>query len=372
LSVKRLPPRKDGSIPWGVRWREGGKNRQKVFDSRKDARDFEAEVHRRRRLRGTGLLIDTRRTVAELHVEWRATHGAGLGRKTLLQCDGTWRSLVEPHFGALQLSDVTALAVEKWARARLDEGRGEASVEKGWLLLSSMFRSAEAWEWTEKNPVRAARRPRKRNRTRVPIALSPVQVEALRTAMGRDVDKYLVSVLAYAGLRPGEALALAWGDIGRTHIEVTKALSLGQVNGTKTRRDRRVPVIGPLRRDLIGWGFRVGPHGVEDLVFPNSEGRHWSEAGYRQWAHRYFKPALVAAGLPGTLRPYDLRHTHASLLIRSGLDVVQVARRLGHSPGMCLSTYAHVIEGLEGTEPFDLEAEIVRAKAAVDDRAETA
>ena len=62
------------------------------------------------------------------------------------------------------------------------------------------------------------------------------------------------------------------------------------------------------------------------------------------------------------MRAYDLRHSHVSMLIASGLNIVEVARRAGHSPTMCLSTYAHVFEEFEG-RTIDLEAEILRARA---------
>ena len=45
----------------------------------------------------------------------------------------------------------------------------------------------------------------------------------------------------------------------------------------------------------------------------------------------YFKPAARAAGLPATLRFYDLRHTAASLLIRKGGSVKAVQKQLGHA-----------------------------------------
>ena len=63
------------------------------------------------------------------------------------------------------------------------------------------------------------------------------------------------------------------------------------------------------------------------------------------------------------MRAYDLRHSHV-LKCRSprGSTLCEVARRAGHSPTMCLSTYAHVFEEFEG-RTIDLEAEILRARA---------
>ena len=45
---------------------------------------------------------------------------------------------------------------------------------------------------------------------------------------------------------------------------------------------------------------------------------------------------------------HALRHTHASVLIKCGVDILTVAKRLGHAePSMTLNTYAHLIEGAD-------------------------
>jgi len=61
----------------------------------------------------------------------------------------------------------------------------------------------------------------------------------------------------------------------------------------------------------------------------------------RNWRTRVWHPALRRAGLR-SIRIHDARHTHASLLIGAGADIVAVSRRLGHSnPAITLSTYSH-------------------------------
>lgn len=53
---------------------------------------------------------------------------------------------------------------------------------------------------------------------------------------------------------------------------------------------------------------------------------------------------LVNAAKITRIRFHDLRHTHASILISEGVDIVKVAHRLGHgNPKITLETYAHLI-----------------------------
>ena len=152
-------------------------------------------------------------------------------------------------------------------------------------------------------------------------------------------DATLVSALAYAGLRPGEALALRWADVGEQTLVIEKAISLGVEKATKTRQTRTVRLLAPLSTDLAEWRLRSGRPHERELVFPAHDGGVWSDDDWRNWRRRVFAPAIRAAGLE-RVRPYDLRHAFVSLLIAEGASVVEVARQAGHSPTMTLDTYA--------------------------------
>ena len=82
---------------------------------------------------------------------------------------------------------------------------------------------------------------------------------------------------------------------------------------------------------------------------------------WRNWRRRTFQPARQALGLD-ICRPYDLRHAAASLGLHEGRSVVEVASWLGHSPAMCLSTYAHVVEELRDAPRADADEPIRAAR----------
>jgi integrase len=63
--------------------------------------------------------------------------------------------------------------------------------------------------------------------------------------------------------------------------------------------------------------------------------------------------------------PYGLRHSYASLRIREGASIPELAEELGHSPHMTLTTYAHVIKELRGTPPLSAAEEVARARREV-------
>src|SRR5437763_10086157 len=175
-------------------------------------------------------------------------------------------------------------------------------------------------------------------------------------------DASLISVLAYAGLRPGEALGLRWGDVREQTLLVQRAISLGEESDTKTRQHRTVRLLAPLSADLRVW--RMAAERPEDceLVFPGKEGQPWTQAAYQSWRRRAFSRATLAAGLAHA-RPYDLRHSFASLLLHEGRSVIYVARQLGHGANLTLGTYGHVIDELDHAPRQNAEATILAARA---------
>jgi integrase len=175
-------------------------------------------------------------------------------------------------------------------------------------------------------------------------------------------DAVLLSVLAYAGLRPGEALALTWGHVRERTILVEQAVSHGEIKATKTGQTRTVRLLGPLASDLAEWRLVCRRPASGVLLFQAYDGDCWSRDDWANWRNRVFGPAAATAGLEKP-RPYDLRHSFCSLLIHEGTTVVEVARQLGHSPTMTLNTYGHVFDELQGAERLSAEEQIRRARA---------
>lgn len=82
------------------------------------------------------------------------------------------------------------------------------------------------------------------------------------------------------------------------------------------------------------------------MAFPEVSGSDRSRR--MMFRARVVRPALRAAGLPESLRTYDIRHSHASLLIDDGANVLAVAQRMGHTdPGVTLRVYGHLFEGVQ-------------------------
>jgi integrase len=183
-----------------------------------------------------------------------------------------------------------------------------------------------------------------RTRAETIDARSPETVEAIRGQLDAQ-NAALVSVLAYEGLRPGEAYALVWGDVlddrgrPRKRLRVHRAVSGDEVSTPKSQRAREPELFAPVARELAELHLAQGRPGPDALVFPDSEGGHLRR---QNWRRRVWIPALQRAGV-AYFRSYDLRHTCATLLRYEGRTLNEVAEHLGHAdPGFTARAYAHV------------------------------
>jgi integrase len=348
---------------WEVRWREGGSNRSKSFTRKVDAERFKGDVKRAQEL-GQVLAIDGGKELLTEFVEvwWEGHVLPTCAQSTRSSYAAVWSRHVRPRLGGYRLRDITPRVVDQFKAELMTSGVGPSVVHKSLMILSGMFTCAVRWEYIDRNPLDSIKIPVPERAHHVRVS-APVTVEALRRDLlehDRIRDAVLVSVLAYAGLRPAEARALRWGDIRERTLLVERAADATSIKSTKTRKIRSVRLLGPLADDLSGWRARCHAASADQLVFPSVRGGLWTKDGWDAWRNSVFKPTADRVG--ASRRPYDLRHTFASLLIAAGGTIVEIAAQLGHDPALTLGTYAHVFEEFElGSRP-DLVGAIEEAR----------
>lgn len=353
MSVQRrvLP---SGRKVYVVCWVEATKHRARNFTRKADAEAFEAEGKRQSRLAELGLPDPEagRVTLAEFAREsWKYHAEPNLATATRRHYAELFDRHVLNHLGGLELRELTPDVIEDFAGDLKRNGIGDPTVRKTLALVQSILARAVARGRIPRNPVAAIRKPPQR-RARPVSPPSLACVEAMRAAFreaGHLRDATLVCVLAYAGLRPGEALGLRWRDIGERTITSSGSVVLGEEKTTKTGRHRSVRLFTPLAADLDDWRLASTRPPAFAFVFPRPDGNHWNDTDWRNWRRRIYVPQAEAIGLE-RLRPHDLRHLVVSLLLAEGANVVEVARQAGHAPSMALDTYGHVIEELAGLE----------------------
>jgi len=177
-------------------------------------------------------------------------------------------------------------------------------------------------------------------------------------------DALLACLIFYAGLRPGEALALEWERVLDRTLVIDAAIALGAEKATKNRRNRSVNLLGPLKADVDRYRLAQG-RPAKGLVLPRpKDGKAWQDEDYRNWRSRVWHSTRDDLGL-GRGRPYDGRHAFGSLLLHEGRSLAYVAQQMGDTIETVSTTYLHVIDELAGSPPAAAEDTIRAARERV-------
>jgi integrase len=369
MSVERIT-RKSGARVYRVRWREHGRNRARTFDRRADADAWDREVKRRQQLGPLAVaqLTNSGATLAVWVVErWTPEHGATLALSTRASYAAVYGKHIAPHLDEIPLRDLTVSVLRRWQAGLIAAGVGHGAIMRARAVLSSVLRHAAESEAMPANPLTLVRAPRAPHRESI-RPLAPATVESIRACLDAR-DATLVSVLAYAGLRPGEALALRWSDLRERTILVQRASDgFGGVKTTKTRSVRTVRLLAPLAADLREWRLVSGRPDDDALIFPGVEGRTVTREAWKSWTRRTWADAWRAArgGGERTPRVYDLRHSYVSLLLAEGRTIHYVATQAGHDAQLTLSTYGHLLAEYADADRIDAESEISEARRSRD------
>jgi integrase len=337
--VAHIQKRGDGR--WRARYR-GPDHREhsRTFQRKSDAERFLASIESRK---NAGEWIDPRRgrMSFDAWVEMWAKSIVHLKPKTLAGYESLLNCYILPSFGNVALARIEPVDIREWVAALIDHGLSPSRVRQAYQLLSAVMKSAVESEYIARTPCIGVKLPRTQSREMQ--FLSADQVEALAESTGEF--SLLVYVLAYTGIRWGEAVALrrARCDLLRRRLHIIE--SMAEVSGqrffgpTKTYQRREVGVPAFLA-ELLAEHLATLPDDPDALVFTSANGQPLSNANFR---NRVWLPALRDADLPHDLRIHDLRHTCASLLIAQGTHPKAIQAHLGHSSiTVTLDRYGHL------------------------------
>lgn len=311
------------------------------FRRKEDAKRYLAEVEAAKH---RGEYIDraeSRVTVGELGERWLSSR-THLKPSSLRPIEIAWRLHVRPRWGAKPLSVLAFSDVQDWV-SELSAVRSPTTVIRAYGVLAAILDVAVKDRRILTNPARGVALPRKKRGEH--RYLTHDEVSRLAIAAG---DKgTLILLLAYTGLRWGEATGLRVRDLDmlRRRISVTvNAVEVGSeiIVGTPKSHKRRTVAFPQLLTGPLAEACEAKKR--DDLLFMTAEGGHVrrsrSETGWFPSAVRRAK--LIDSG---GLTPHGLRHTAASLAVSSGANVKVVQRMLGHaSAAMTLDVYADLFD----------------------------
>jgi integrase len=266
-----------------------------------------------------------------------------------------YRQLLEhqiaPHLGAKPLQKLTRLDVEEWHTTLRHGGLASRTIGHAHRMLSKALGDAERDGAVVKNVCKLQKAPRVTEREMVIVQDVAGLVDKLR---GERLHA-LAMVALFTGMRLGEVLALRWNRVDlegkviivREALEPTKAHGI-RFKAPKSKAGRRditlpdtlVDALREHRRAVLELQMKLGAGHLPDdaLLFSNLEGTPLQPSNVSSdWGD-----LAERIGAPGVTF-HGLRHTHASQLIASGVDIVTISKRLGHAkPSVTLAIYAHM------------------------------
>jgi integrase len=181
----------------------------------------------------------------------------------------------------------------------------------------------------------------------IPLILDAIY--SARQAESTLMYRAMTAVGFYAGLRPGETIALTTDDVtlpetGWGEISVTKAWVGVKEEGddpvgqTKTTNHRKVPIPSQLVAELRGW--LTAAEIVAGPLFRTRTGKRPTQSN---WGRVLRRACSQAGTTPVT--SYGLRHTCASYMSAAGVPIAEAAARLGHSTETMLRYYVDRVAG---------------------------
>jgi integrase len=366
---------------WAIRFTCGGGHvhEQKISRVKRDAMD----AHAARRLRArqqsgwcptaeradarARLETDARQaapgvTVRDYGDRWLKEHvGVSCKPRTRELYTSVFTRHVYPALGDLPLADVTRERLRELLATKAGTGLSRATLSNILIPVRAMLNAAVDDGRIPGNPAVRLGRYSRGLTERDARTVSALTAKELSAVLGAALEHYpdhadVLHVLAWTGLRLGEACGLQWGDLDVSggFLEVQRAIAYREhrvlIGAPKSGQARRVDVPVTLvarlreRRSIREAEAAVAGGELAPWIFPALT----DDAKPLNPAHLRFKvwyPVLKHAELRN-IRLHDLRHTYASLLLQAGEPIAYVKEQLGHSSiQVTVDLYGHFVPG---------------------------
>lgn len=336
------------------------------FDTRRDAElaaaKVEAEV-------AAGTFVrETRATFEEYAELWLKMYRMSGARPSTIRCREFQVKALLNYFGKLPLSSITR---KQYREVILDMStkKKRKTVLEIHAVARAIFRLAIQDGDLKTDPTEYVKVPKgSEDLDDIPKYMEKEQLaEFLRLAKNRGLpgDYPFFLLLAYTGMRIGEACALKWSDINRRERTISIKGTLWNPRNAsteyvilppKTKKSRRTIEVDPIvisaldewkaKQNEVKMLHRDIYHDA-DFVF----GRIDAAFGYpvkSKTMEEHMDRILKWMDLPHRLTPHSLRHTHVSLLAEAGVSLEAIMDRIGHQDErVTRKIYLHVTRNMK-------------------------
>lgn len=255
------------------------------------------------------------------------------------------------EIGGYKLNKLKKLHIQDLANKLYEEYNLSSKTIKNYInLVSSILEKAIEWGYINNNVASNINIPKNYNKPKKEQEIyNNEEIKKLFEILQNESEpfKTMVYISFYTGARRGEVLALRWKDIdfdnNIIHIVQNK---IRKVDGTKikeTKNKRSRSFVAP---QILMTKIKeiYNKQNKEDLLF-----NYYPATYTRMWQEFIKRNSLKYITL------HDLRHTNGSILASKGVDIVTIAKRLGHLPATASAYYLHAVseEDKKASEKLD-------------------
>lgn len=292
--------------------------------------------------------------------EWLELHKTRVKPSTFSIMQGRVNNHIKPYFNDMYLDKITLRQCQDFTNRMFK--KTPASYKDVTNIVKNVLDYAIRLDMIKSNPMLYVIKPRKR------LDISDTEKHGnfynkdelnkfLNVAKDTNLKKYaLFRLLAFSGMRVGECLALTWHDLDFNKKMVSISKTVASIKGgvivqpPKTvSSNRKISLDDMTIQILKKWQleqrkqlFKIGINAMDNkqIIFSNYENKYSRDSTVNLWIKQIAKKAGLYQ-----ISTHGLRHTHATLLVASGMDIKQVQARLGHSKiDTTLNIYTHVLK----------------------------
>jgi len=358
MPIYKMDGKKDGQQKYRVRinYKDAfGNNKQidRVVYGYEAAKDLEFRLEHEIKNEPT----TKRFTVQDLFDEYVSVKKYEVRESTLTKSSQVLINHVLPYLQDKKLADLTVPVLQKWKKEIEEKQLGIVMKKNIFKEFRALLNFAVKMEYIPSNPLtkvgnfKDAYETNKEMDFYTPEEFIKFITVARKSAEEQQNNLYewnyyvFFNIAFYTGMRKGEINALKWTDIDGDLIHVKRSITQklkGEDRETPPKNKssvRTLQIPEPLKRILDehytrykivdafsdDWRICGGIQCLRDTSVDNRNKKYAQQAGVK------------------TIRIHDFRHSHASLLANEGINIQEIARRLGHSKiEITWNTYSHL------------------------------
>ncbi|MFD1335723.1 tyrosine-type recombinase/integrase [Oceanobacillus iheyensis] len=358
MPVYKDPNAQNNKWYYSFSYKEGGKHKKKLKRGFKTKKEAEAAMVEAKDAMNKGSYVEPSKTsYGEFMITWLEDKRTSVKESTYLTYKNLVNNHILPSLGNIQLGKITPRDIQSlYNSIKIDEKLSSENLRKVHTVINDSLNKAAKWSMILQNPAQLVDAPK--------VIKKEVEVwdqddikKFLKVAKGsRYFNAFLLALTT--GMRQGEILGLRWKDVDEENqtLSIVQTLShKGQqlsVGAKSVAGNRRISIDENTLKELIKVKTTQKKEMImnrpvynedNDLVIRTNTGAPLSPRNLL----RSFYSCIEKAGVKN-IRFHDLRHTHASLLLKQGVNPKIVSERLGHANvRITLDTYSHLLPNLQ-------------------------